>query len=67
MQARIRVLRADVRNMQGAGNAEALAECEAAAAVLESEGDCDGLAEALTSVGGLRFWLGDTPAGRVTP
>ena len=61
-QARIRVLRADVRNLQGLGNAEALAECEAAAAVLESEGDLGGLAEALTVAGRLRFWLGDMPA-----
>jgi predicted ATPase/DNA-binding SARP family transcriptional activator len=61
-QARSRVLRADVRNLQGLGNAEALAECEAAAAVLESEGDLAGLAEALTVAGRLRFWLGDMPA-----
>jgi hypothetical protein len=38
LQARIGVLLADIRNMQGGGNAEALAECDAAAAVLESEG-----------------------------
>ena len=59
VQARIRVLLADIRNLQGEGNAQALAECEEAAAVLESEGDLDGLAEALTSAGKLRFWLGD--------
>jgi predicted ATPase/DNA-binding SARP family transcriptional activator len=63
VQARIRVLRADIRNLQGLGIAETLAECEAAAAVLESGGDLDGLAEALTSVGKLRFWLGDALAG----
>jgi len=63
VQARIRVLRADIRNLQGLGNAETLAECQAAAAVLESGGDLDGLAEALTSVGKLRFWLGDALAG----
>ena len=63
VQARIRVLRADIRNLRGLGNAETLAECEAAAAVLESGGDLDGLAEALTSVGKLRFWLGDALAG----
>jgi tetratricopeptide (TPR) repeat protein len=62
VRARIRVLHADVRNLQGLGNAEALAECEAAAAVLESEGDLGGLAEALTAAGRLRFWLGDIPA-----
>ena len=65
VQARIAVLRADIRNLQGLGNAEALAECEAAAAVLESEGDLGGLAEALTAAGRLRFWLGDIPASHV--
>jgi predicted ATPase/DNA-binding SARP family transcriptional activator/class 3 adenylate cyclase len=63
--ARIRVLRADIANLQGLGNAEALAECEAAAAVLEAEGDLSGLAEALTAAGRLRFWLGDIPASHV--
>ena len=63
VQARIRVLLADIRNLQGLEMAEALAECEAAAAVLEAEGDLDGLAEALTVAGRLRFWLGDAPAG----
>ncbi len=66
VQARIRLLRADVRNLQGLGNAEALAECEAAAAVLESEDDLDGLANALTEVGRLRFWIGDIPASHIT-
>ena len=65
VQARIAVLRADIGNLQGLGHAEALAECEAAAAVLESEGDLDGLAEALTAAGRLRFWLGDIPASHV--
>ena len=65
VQARIAVLRADIRNLRGAGNAKALAECEAAVAVLESEGDLDGLAEALTAAGRLRFWLGDIPASHV--
>ena len=64
VQARIRVLRADIRNFRGLGNAEVLAECEAAAAVLESEGDLDGLAEALTAAGRLRFWVGDIPASQ---
>ena len=62
--ARIRVVRADVRNYQGTGHADALAECEAAAAVLESGDDLDGLAEALTVAGRLRFWLGDIPASQ---
>jgi predicted ATPase/class 3 adenylate cyclase len=58
-QARIRVLLAEVRRQQGAGNAELLAECEAAAAVLEAEGDLGGLAEALTSVWKLQGVVGD--------
>jgi predicted ATPase/DNA-binding SARP family transcriptional activator len=58
-QARIGVLRADIRNMQGTSNSETLEQCEQAAAVLESGGDLDGLAEALTHAGKLRFWLGD--------
>jgi predicted ATPase/DNA-binding SARP family transcriptional activator len=62
--ARIQVLRADVRNYQGTRHADALAECEAAAGVLESGDDLDGLAEALTVVGRLLFWLGDIPASQ---
>ena len=62
LQARIGVLLADVRNMRGRRDAETLADCEAAAAVLESEGDMAGLAEALTLAGKLRYWLGDTAA-----
>jgi tetratricopeptide (TPR) repeat protein len=65
LEARIRVLLADVRNMRGGGETETLAECEAAAAVLESGNDLDGLAEALTSVGRQRFWLGDVAGGQV--
>ena len=65
VQARIRVLLADIRNYQGTGHADALAECEAAAAAAESKGDLSGLAEALTAIGRLRFWLGDIPASHV--
>jgi predicted ATPase/DNA-binding SARP family transcriptional activator len=65
VRARIRVLRADIANLHGLAHAEALAECEAAAAVLESEDDLDGLAEALTVAGRLQFWLGDIPASHV--
>jgi predicted ATPase/DNA-binding SARP family transcriptional activator len=61
--ARIRVMLADVRSMKGARMAETLAECEAAAAVLESHGDLEGLAEALTAAGKLRFWLGEVAGG----
>jgi predicted ATPase len=63
VQARIRVLLADVHSRQGGDFAEALAECERAAAVLETGGDLVGLAEALTSVGKLRWWLGDVAEG----
>jgi predicted ATPase/DNA-binding SARP family transcriptional activator len=65
VQARIRVLRADIANYQGTGHAKALAECEAAGVLLESENDLDGLADALTAAGRLRFWLGDIPASHV--
>jgi predicted ATPase/class 3 adenylate cyclase len=61
MQARIRALLADVRFRQGAGIAEMLAECEAAAAVLEAEGDLYGLADALTYAGRLRGILDWAP------
>jgi tetratricopeptide (TPR) repeat protein len=56
VQARIRVMLADVRYAQGAAaRAPTVAECEAAAAILESHGDLDGLAEALTVIGMSRF------------
>jgi hypothetical protein len=61
VQARIRALRADLRFRQGAGIAEMLAECEAAAAVLEAEGDLAGLADALTAAGRLRAILDYAP------
>ena len=64
MRARIRVLLADVRYYQGVGLTEALAECEAAAAVLDAEGDMAGLAEALGSAGRMLFLLGDGLGGR---
>jgi predicted ATPase/class 3 adenylate cyclase len=59
--ARIRILRAEIRIRQGGSPREALAECEAAAVVLESEGDLDGLAEAWLSIGKQRYFLGDRP------
>jgi predicted ATPase/DNA-binding SARP family transcriptional activator len=56
VQARIRVMLAEVRNARGtAARPATVAECEAAAAILESHGDLDGLAEALTVIGMLRF------------
>jgi predicted ATPase/class 3 adenylate cyclase len=64
VQARIRVLLADIHNLQGGGIAESLHECEAAAAVLDSEGDLEGLAEAWVLAGRLRHDRGEWPAGQ---
>ncbi|MGN6171358.1 MAG: ATP-binding protein [Streptosporangiaceae bacterium] len=64
VQARIHVVLADIHNLQGQDSAAALAECEAAAAVLEAGGDLGGLAEAWIVIGRLRFWLGESPAGQ---
>ena len=61
--ARIGVLLAEIHSLQGEPIQEALAGCEAAAALLESEGDLAGLAGAWLAVGILRLWLGDAPAG----
>jgi predicted ATPase/DNA-binding SARP family transcriptional activator len=57
IQARIRVLQAEI--LQDGTQAEVLQTCQAAAAVLESEGDLEGMAEALVSVGKQRFFCGD--------
>jgi tetratricopeptide (TPR) repeat protein len=62
LQARIGVLLADLHNMQGRSNAETLADCEAATAILEAEGDLEGLAEAWMLAGRTRFWLDDPAA-----
>ena len=58
LQARIRVLLSDIRFKLGPVAAGALEECQAAAAVLESEGDLEGLTEAWLVIGTLRFQLG---------
>ena len=63
-RARIHVLLADLHNLQDQGNAETLTECGAATAVLEDEGDLEGLAEAWILTGRLRFWLGDSSASQ---
>ena len=55
-QARIRALRAEIQATQDGNLARAIEACEQAAAVLESEGDLEGLAEAWLSAGRLRFW-----------
>jgi predicted ATPase/DNA-binding SARP family transcriptional activator len=62
LQARIGVLLADIRNMQGRGNAETVAECQAATVILQAEGDLEGLAEAWMLTGRARFWLDDPAA-----
>ena len=61
--ARIRILLTEIRaSLGGTPGDRALAECQAAAAVLEAQGDLEGLAEAWTLIGMIRFWLGDSPA-----
>jgi predicted ATPase/transcriptional regulator with XRE-family HTH domain len=61
--ARIAVLLAEVRNALGHEDiSNALEDCEAAAATLESGKDFDGAAEAWISAGKMRFYLGDSPA-----
>jgi predicted ATPase/DNA-binding SARP family transcriptional activator len=64
VQARIRVLLAEIHNQQGHGGVEALAECEAAVAILEAEGDVEGLAEAWLLAGKLRFFRDEWPADK---
>jgi predicted ATPase/DNA-binding SARP family transcriptional activator len=61
-EARIRVLQANIQAEQSGAFAEPLQACEAAAAVLESAGDLDGLAEALLVTGRLRGWTADSVA-----
>jgi class 3 adenylate cyclase/tetratricopeptide (TPR) repeat protein len=62
LQARIRVLLAETRSELGEASTSALAECEAATAVLDAEGDLEGMSEAWLLAGKLRFWLGESPA-----
>jgi class 3 adenylate cyclase/tetratricopeptide (TPR) repeat protein len=62
LQARIRLELADIHAMQGGAEQVLLAECQATAAILEAEGDADGLAEAWQLTGMARLWLGDSPA-----
>jgi len=64
VRARIGVWLAAVHTLQGRGFTETAAECEAATAVLEAEGDLEGLAEAWLWLGRLRLWFGDSPADR---
>jgi predicted ATPase/DNA-binding XRE family transcriptional regulator len=62
LRARICVLLAEWPEMEGGGMAGALEECQAATAVLESEGDLAGLAEGWFMIGRLQGWLGDAAA-----
>jgi predicted ATPase len=64
MEARIRILLAEIRNQQGGPMAAALAECNTAIAVLDSEGDLEGLAEAWLLAGRLCFFGGEWPAAK---
>jgi predicted ATPase len=61
-QARIRVKLAEIHILRGGPDAAALAECDAATAVLDAEGDLEGLAEVWIFAGKLRYWLGESPA-----
>jgi predicted ATPase/DNA-binding SARP family transcriptional activator len=60
--ARIRLLLTQFHAEQCGSTEEALEECAATAAILESEGDLAGLAEAWKLAGMLHYWLGDVPA-----
>jgi len=62
VQARIRVLRAEIQADQDPNLARAIEACEQSAAVLESEGDLEGVAEAWLSAGRLRFFGGEAQA-----
>jgi tetratricopeptide (TPR) repeat protein len=65
LHAQIRALLAEIRpeiqDLPGGSIHEALAECEAAAATLEADGDLEDAAEAWLSIGKLRFFLGESP------
>jgi tetratricopeptide (TPR) repeat protein len=61
IQARIRVQLAEIHSALGKTDHEALKECEAAAAMLDAEGDLAGLAEAWVGIGKHRLVFGDAP------
>jgi predicted ATPase/DNA-binding SARP family transcriptional activator len=62
VQARIGALQAEIRATQDGNYTEAIKACEQAAALLESEGDLEALADALVSAGKVRFWGWDALA-----
>jgi predicted ATPase/DNA-binding SARP family transcriptional activator len=64
--ARIRVLQTEIRAWQYGDFAETIRVCEQAAALLESDGDLEGAAEALVSAGRQRWVSGDTLAAEQT-
>lgn len=66
VQARIGVLLAEIHAVQGEAKEGALAECEAAAALLDAEGDLAGLAGAWLAIGILPVLLGDAPAAALS-
>jgi predicted ATPase/DNA-binding SARP family transcriptional activator len=63
VQARIRVLLAEIHAGEDGKYAEALETCQAAAALLEAENDLEGLADAWLLAGKLRFWGAGDPLG----
>jgi tetratricopeptide (TPR) repeat protein len=63
VQARIRIRLVETRALlHGSPEEKGLAECEAATAILEAEGDLEGLAAAWLLTGMTRFWLGKSHA-----
>jgi tetratricopeptide (TPR) repeat protein len=62
VQARIAVVQADIEAVQSGHYRQALDTCAAAAPVLESEGDLEGLAEAWLLVGKVQLWGADARA-----
>ena len=67
LEASLRVRDADVRHTIGAVPLrDALSECAQAARVLEAAGRLGELADALVSLGRMRFWLGDEASDQQT-
>jgi len=61
-QARIRCVLAEISVLHGGSTQKALEVCQAAAPMLESEGDLDGAAQAWLSAGWMHYFIGDSPA-----
>ncbi len=61
--ARIAVLQTEIGTLVAGITSKAFAECEAAIAALEAEGELAGLAEAWTVLGKIRFYKGTGPPG----